>query len=265
MTTARSPERSPQPAAAGAITLRELTVRYGSRGVLQKISLHIPAGEVTALIGPAGAGKTTLLRTINRMSLELDAAQAEGEIHLGQISLLGSSLSSQELRRRVGMVFAVPQPLPGSIRDNLLFGPRLHGQPLDAELASRIEECLRAAELWEEVRDRLAGSAWSLSGGQQQRLCLARALMLRPEVLLLDEPTSGLDPISTQRVEASLRALRGHATVVLVTNNVKQAERVSDHAAFLLQGELIESGATTALFHGARDARTRAYLKGEFG
>lgn len=255
-------DRSPD---AAALLLRELSVCYGKTVALRQVSLDISAGQITALVGPAGAGKTTLLRTLNRMSIELDDAQVEGRIRLDGADILSGEISSVELRRRVGMVFAMPQPLPGSILANLLFGPRLQSRRADPALLHRVEECLRTAELWEEVKDRLTTSALRLSGGQQQRLCLARALMLRPDVLLLDEPTSGLDPISTQRIESSLRTLRGRMTLVLVTNNIKQAERVSDRVAFLLEGALIESGETAAIFQGARDERTRAYLSGEFG
>lgn len=250
---------------ASTLVLREVSVRYGTTVALRQVSLHVRAGQITALIGPAGAGKTTLLRTLNRMAVDLDGAHVEGRICLDGTDILSEAISSAELRRRVGMVFAVPQPLPGSILSNLFFGPRLQGHHAEPELLHRAEECLRAAELWDEVKDRLAAPALRLSGGQQQRLCLARALMLRPDVLLLDEPTSGLDPISTQRVESSLRTLRGRMTLVLVTNNVKQAERTSDQVAFLLDGAMIEAGETAAVFQGARDARTRAYLLGEFG
>lgn len=249
---------------AVGVTLGSLSVQHGDTLALQEVSCAIPPGSLTAIIGPASAGKTTLLRTINRMAIDLDGARATGTILVGDTNVLESP-NPHALRRRVGMVFAVPQALPGSILANLLYGPLLHGQRRGAALLSRAEECLRIAELWGEVQHRLSDSATRLSGGQLQRLCLARALMLQPEVLLLDEPTSGLDPISTERIEHSLRALRGQLTTVLVTNNIHQAQRVSDHVAFFLQGRLVEFADTHTLFHGARDERTRAYLGGQFG
>lgn len=247
------------------VSTRSLSVRHGSSTALHDLSLEIVAGTLTAIIGPATAGKTTLLRTLNHMAIDIDGATAQGEITIGGWSVLRSSRSAHLLRRRVGMVFAVPQALPGSILQNLLYGPLLHGQHTRDALMDRAEQCLRIAELWSEVQHRLSDSATRLSGGQLQRLCLARTLMLQPDLLLLDEPTSGLDPISTERIEHSLRALRGSLTIVLVTNSLHQAKRVSDHTAFLLQGRLVESAPTAVLFHGARDERTRAYLAGQFG
>lgn len=256
---------SSQRRAIHGVSIRTLTVHHGKTAALHDVSLEIAAGALTAIIGPASAGKTTLLRCINRMAIDIDGANTQGEIEVGTSSVLRSPRSAHALRKRVGMVFAVPQPLPGSILHNLLYGPLLHGERTGPALMERVEQCLRIAELWSEVQHRLADSATRLSGGQLQRLCLARALMLQPDVLLLDEPTSGLDPISTERIEHSLRALRGSLTIVLVTNSLHQAKRVSDETAFLLQGQLIEFARTSDLFHGARDERTRAYLAGQFG
>lgn len=251
--------------ASQGVSIRGLSVQHGRTAALHDVSLEIAAGALTAIIGPAGAGKTTLLRCINRMAIDIDGATAQGEIEVGRFSVLRSPRSAHVLRKRVGMVFAVPQALPGSILHNLLYGPLLHGERRGAALLGRVEQCLRIAELWSEVQHRLSDAATRLSGGQLQRLCLARALMLQPDVLLLDEPTSGLDPISTERIEHSLRALRGSLTILLVTNSLHQAKRVSDDSAFLLQGSLIEFAPTSELFHGARDDRTRAYLAGQFG
>lgn len=251
--------------AGHGVSIQGLSVRHRGIAALHNVSLDMAAGELTAIIGPASAGKTTLLRTLNHMAIDIDGATAEGEITIGARSVLRNPRSAHLLRKRVGMVFAVPQALPGSILHNLLYGPLLHGERRGAALLDRVEQSLRTAELWPEVQHRLGDAATCLSGGQLQRLCLARALMLQPDVLLLDEPTSGLDPISTERIEHSLRALRGSLTIVLVTNNLHQAQRVSDHTAFFLQGRLIEFAPTLELFHGARDERTRAYLAGHFG
>jgi len=249
---------------APKVALRKLGIRYGGAPVVRDVNLAIPRNAVTAIIGPAGSGKTSLLRTINLLSVEVDRARVEGEILLDGRDILRAGVDRAALRRRVGMVFATPQPLPGSIYDNLVYGPRLAGVRRE-ELDGLVESSLRAAELWEEVKDRLRRSAFSLSGGQQQRLCIARTIALAPEVVLLDEPCSGLDPVSTLKIEEMMRTLRSRFTWVLVTNNTKQAARVSERTAFLLLGELVEEGPTSRLFTTPKDSRTGDYVEGRFG
>jgi phosphate transport system ATP-binding protein len=248
-----------------AAELRRLTIRYGERPAVRDVDLSIPRGSIYALIGPAASGKTSLLRTLNLLSVDVDHARVDGEVRVAGQDLLRSEVDRARLRRRVGMVFATPQPLPGSIFYNLTFGPRLAGVRAPADLDVLVESSLRAAQLWDEVKDRLGASAQALSGGQQQRLCLARTIALEPEIVLLDEPCSGLDPISTLKIEEAMRALRDRITWVLVTNNTKQAARVSERTAFLLQGELVEDGPTADLFTHPRDRRTGDYVEGRFG
>jgi phosphate transport system ATP-binding protein len=248
-----------------AADLRNVTISYDGRAVVRNVDLAIPRGSITAVIGPAASGKTTLLRTLNLLSIDVDHARVEGQVHALGEDLLRPDVDRAALRRRVGMVFATPQPLPGSIAHNLTFGPRLAGVRARDALDAVVESSLRAAQLWDEVKDRLAAPAAALSGGQQQRLCLARTIALSPEVVLLDEPCSGLDPISTLKIEEAMRALRARITWVLVTNNTKQAARVSDRTAFLLLGELVEEGPTAELFTRPRDHRTGDYLEGRFG
>lgn len=238
-------------------------VSYAGQLALRALSLSVARNSIHAIIGPARSGKTSLLRSINLLALDVDHAALSGTLRLDDRDLL--SLDRTTLRRRVGMVFATPQPLPGSIYDNLAFGPRRSGLKSRRELDARVESGLRSAELWEEVKDRLRQPASALSGGQQQRLCIARSLALTPEVILLDEPCSGLDPISTFKIEQTLRALKSQLTCVLVTNNTKQAARVSDRTAFLLSGELIEDAPTSVLFTTPKDRRTADYVEGRFG
>ena len=248
------------------IDIRSLTVRHENGAVaIRGLSLTIPSRSIYAIIGPAASGKTSLLRTMNLLSLDIDHATTEGQILVAGRDVLAAGVDRAQLRRRVGMVFATPQPLPGSIHDNLTFGPRMGGERRRAVLDQAVESSLRAAELWDEVKDRLRGPASALSGGQQQRLCIARTLALAPEVVLLDEPCSGLDPISTQRIEETMRSLRERFTFVLVTNNTKQAGRVSDRTAFLMSGGLVEEGLTAQLFTVPRDRRTADYVEGRFG
>jgi phosphate transport system ATP-binding protein len=258
--SAASPE---SPANPIKLELSSLSVSYGDVLALRGVSLAFAANKVHALIGPAGGGKTTLLRSINGLATEVDGAKIEGQIRLDGVDV--RTLDESALRRRVALVFATPQPLPRSIYENLVFGPRLLGKKGRDELDKIARESLRAAELYAEVKDRLHSSALALSGGQQQRLCIARALALSPEVVMLDEPCSGLDPISTQRIEATLRELKSRYTFVLVTNNIKQAERVGDEVAFFLMGELVEHGPTARLYTAPRDKRTADYLSGRFG
>jgi phosphate transport system ATP-binding protein len=247
------------------IAIEQLSIRYSGAEVVRDVDLSIPRGDIFALIGPAGSGKTSLLRTLNLLSVDVDRATVRGKVLLDGSDLLRGDVERAALRRRVALVFATPQPLPGSVYYNLTFGPRLAGVQARSDLEQLVESSLRSAELWDEVKDRLQRSAFALSGGQQQRLCIARALALKPEVVLLDEPCSGLDPISTAKIESMMRSLSAGLTWVIVTNNTKQAARVSDRAAFLLEGRLIESGATNRLFTAPVDSRTGDYLEGRFG
>lgn len=247
------------------IRVEDLSIRY-SDGVesLHGVTLDLFANQINVLFGPAGGGKSTLLRALNRLNDLVDVEDQSGRVLLDGMDLFGAEVDVVELRRRVGMVFARPVPLPMTIRQNLHYGPQLagvRGRRLD-ELAER---SLRQAALWDEVKDRLDEPAVALSGGQQQRLCLARTLTLEPEVIVLDEPTSGLDPISTAKVEESLQELKQTYTVVMVPHSVQQAARVADWAAFLLQGELVEHGPGDKLFTRPKDQRTEDYITGRFG
>ncbi len=267
---------APAPAAAGGapaplaaapkIRIENLSVQY-SDGTesLRGISLNIPAKQIMVLFGPAGGGKSTLLRALNRLNDLVEGVRQSGSIYLDEQDISAPTVDLVGLRRRVGMVFAQPVPLPMSVRQNVTYGLELAGVREAARLEAALEKSLRSAALWEEVRDRLADPATSLSGGQQQRLCLARVLALEPEVVLLDEPTSGLDPISTAKVEASLQEIKRDYTVVIVPHSVQQAARIADHAAFFLQGELIEVGAGRDLFVAPQDKRTEDYVTGRFG
>jgi phosphate transport system ATP-binding protein len=247
------------------IVVRHLTASFDGKPVLRDISLEILPNERLAIIGPAASGKTTFLRCLNRMNdLNLNFSHT-GEILLDDVKIDAPSVSVPELRRRVGMVYAVPVPLPWSIQDNLAYGLKLAGIRSRTAQQERIEVALRDAVLWDEVKDRLREPAYNLSGGQQQRLCLARVLALQPEVLILDEPCSGLDPISTGKIEDALLELKSKHSIVLVTNNTKQAARASDRTAFFLMGELIEIGPTPDVFTRPRDTRTNDYLVGQFG
>jgi len=254
-----------EPRATAKIEVRGLTAGFGGKPALTNLDLDIFPRERLAIIGPAGSGKTTFLRCLNRLS-DLDPRFT----HTGQILLDGQDLYGPEvdvpaLRRRIGMLYAVPVPLPWSIYENLAYGLKLAGLRDRNRLAERMESALRSAVLWDEVKDRLQEPARDLSGGQQQRLCLARLLALEPEVLLLDEPCSGLDPISTGKIEDALAELKATYSIVLVTNNTKQAGRASDRTAFLLMGELVEVGPTAELFTRPADKRTNDYLVGRFG
>jgi phosphate transport system ATP-binding protein len=249
------------------VAVRDLTYSYGGAAgpSLSQVSLDFPEHAITVLFGPAGGGKTTLLRLVNRLNDLIEGTSRSGQVLLDGQDIYAPGVDLTALRRRVGMVFALPLPLPGSIRDNVLYGPRLAGIRDRARLSQITESSLRQAALWEEVRDRLEDSAFSLSGGQQQRLCIARSLSLAPEVLLLDEPTSGLDPISTAKVEESLFALRQSYTILIVPHSVQQAARIADHAAFFLGGELVEFGEGHQLFTSPREKRTEDYITGRFG
>ncbi|MDE6881408.1 MAG: phosphate ABC transporter ATP-binding protein PstB [Oscillospiraceae bacterium] len=244
-------------------TSRNLDFFYGESQALRGVSLDIPACRVTALIGPSGCGKSTFLRTLNRMCDLVPAARYTGSITFHGRQL--RALDVTELRRRVGMVFQKPNPFPMSVYDNVAYGPRTHGTRDRRRLDQIVEESLRAAAIWDEVKDRLKKSAMGLSGGQQQRLCIARALAVAPEVLLMDESTSALDPISTARIEDLVLELREKLTIVMVTHNMQQALRVSDKTAFFLAGELVELGETERLFSMPSDKRTEDYITGRFG
>jgi phosphate transport system ATP-binding protein len=249
------------------VSIRELSYSYAGspEPALSRVNLELPEKAVVVLFGPAGGGKSTLLRLINRLNDLVEGAARSGEVLLDGEDVYAPGVDVTALRRRVGMVFALPLPLPGSIRDNVVYGPRLAGVRDRARLEELTERSLRQAALWEEVKDRLEASAFSLSGGQQQRLCIARSLSLEPEVLLLDEPTSGLDPISTAKVEESLLALKSSFTIVIVPHSVQQAARIADRTAFLLGGELVEVGEGQQVFTSPRDKRTEDYITGRFG
>jgi len=232
---------------------------------LRDVNLRIFPKQITTIFGPAGGGKSTLLRLLNRLNDLIPGRCLEGRVLLDGEDLYAPGLDVHALRRRVGMVFATPVPLPMSIRRNLTYGPELAGVRDRARLDELVERSLQAAALWDEVSDRLDEPASALSGGQQQRLCLARTLALEPDVILLDEPTSGLDPISTAKVEASLQELKKRYTIIIVPHSVQQAARVADHAVFLLQGELVEEGLGGELFTNPSDQRTEGYVTGRFG
>ncbi|MDI3298800.1 MAG: phosphate ABC transporter ATP-binding protein PstB [Bacillota bacterium] len=247
------------------IVVRNLNTYYGAKQALKGVSLEAPAHRVTALIGPSGCGKSTFLRTLNRMNDTIPGFRMEGQVLLDQEDIYAPNVDAVALRRRVGMVFQRPNPFPRSIYDNVAFGPRLHGLRKKADLDEVVEWSLRAANLWDEVKDRLRESAFSLSGGQQQRLCIARALAVQPEVLLMDEPASALDPTSTSRIEDLITYLKHDYTIVIVTHNMQQAARISDLTAFFLNGELIEAGPTSEIFTRPKEKRTEEYITGRFG
>jgi len=245
------------------VRTRDLNVHYGRVHALKNVSVEIEANSVTAVIGPSGCGKTTFLRVLNRL-VDLDGARVTGKVFLdGEDIFNGVDVTS--LRRRVGMVFQQPNPFPMSIYDNVAFGPRIHGIRDKKRLDRIVEASLKKAALWSEVKDRLHESALRLSGGQQQRLCIARALAVQPEVILMDEPCSALDPVSTARIEALIKELKREYTLVVVTHNMHQAVRISDHTAFFLNGELVEFGKTSQIFTNPAEKRTEDYISGRFG
>ena len=248
-----------------AIRVKGFSHFFGSLQTLKTIDLDILKNEILGVIGPAGSGKSTFLGALNRMNDLIRKSRTEGTIEIEGKNIYDPDVNVAELRRRLGMVFATPVPLPRSIFENVVFGTRLSGPRHRARLAEIVEDCLQRTSLWEEVKDRLDTSALRLSGGQQQRLCIARILALRPDFILLDEPCSGLDPISTAKIEDSLRLLKRDYTIILVTNNTKQAARVADQTAFFLSGELIEVGPTDKIFTAPDDQRTDDYLRGRFG
>ena len=247
------------------VRIEDVSYSYDGRPALKHVSLEIPAHSITVFFGPAGGGKTSLLRLINRLNDLVEGTQMEGHIWLDGEDLYAPGVSVAHLRRRVGMVFALPLPLPGTIRENVIYGPRLAGIRDQNRLSRIVERSLEQAALWEEVKDRLNDPAAALSGGQQQRLCIARSLALKPEVLLLDEPTSGLDPVSTRKVEESLFELKNRYTIIIVPHSVQQAARLADQAAFFLMGELVEYRSGTEIFTRPQDQRTEDYVTGGFG
>ena len=243
--------------------IKNLNLFYGDFQALKNISLRIPSQEITAFIGPSGCGKSTLLKTLNRMNDLVEGCRTDGEILLD-----GEDIRKTDpnlLRRRVGMVFQKPNPFPMSVYDNIAYGPRTHGVKSKAKLDEIVERSLRDAAIFDEVKDRLKKSALGLSGGQQQRLCIARALAVEPEVLLMDEPTSALDPISTGKIEELALSLKEKYTIVIVTNNMQQATRISDRTAFFLLGEVVEFDQTETLFSNPHNKRTEDYITGRFG
>ncbi len=244
---------------------QNLTVYYDGRPAIEGISMKIPRRRITAIIGPSGCGKSTLLRCFNRMNDLIPSARVTGRVLFEGLDLYGPDVDVVEVRRRIGMVFQKPNPFPKSIYENVAFGPRIQGIRDRRKLDEIVERCLRAAALWDEVKDKLHQNALTLSGGQQQRLCIARALAVRPEVLLLDEPASALDPIATEKIEELIAELKRHYTIIIVTHNMQQAARVSDYTAFLWMGRLVEFNQTEKLFTVPREKLTEDYLTGRFG
>jgi len=245
--------------------VENLSLYYGKTRALSDVSVSIAEREITALIGPSGSGKSSFLRCLNRMNDLIPGTRVEGDVELDGSSIYSAGTDVVALRRRVGMVFQKPNPFPKSIFDNVAYGPRLHGAMSRSGLAATVEWALQEAALWDEVKDKLRNSALELSGGQQQRLCIARALAVRPEVLLMDEPCSALDPISTFRIEELMLKLKQEYTLVIVTHNMYQASRVSRYTGFFLQGELVEFGDTEEIFERPKDPRTDGYIRGRFG
>jgi len=250
---------------SAVITVNDLCLWYGKTQALKNIDMQIPEKSITALIGPSGCGKSTFLKTLNRMNDLIPEVRITGEVLYQERNIFEKSVDVNDLRKNIGMVFQKPNPFPMSIYDNIAYGPRTHGVKNKAKLDELVEQSLRGAAIWDEVKDRLKKNALGLSGGQQQRLCIARALAVEPKVLLMDEPTSALDPISTSKIEELAMQLKERYTIVIVTHNMQQAVRISDRTAFFLLGELIECGETERLFSQPEDRRTEDYITGRFG
>ena len=244
---------------------KKLDLHYGAFQALSGIDTEIFPNEITALIGPSGCGKSTYLKTLNRMNDLVPGCKIDGAVLFHGHNVYGDKIDVTELRSRIGMVFQKPNPFPMSIYDNVAYGPRIHGTKNKVKLDEIVEQSLRGAAIWDEVKDRLKKNALGLSGGQQQRLCIARALAVKPKVLLMDEPTSALDPISTSKIEELVTELKKSYTIVIVTHNMQQAVRISDNTAFFLLGELIEFSETEQMFSQPRDKRTEDYITGRFG
>ena len=247
------------------ISVSNLNLYYGQNHALKSVNMEIPENEITAFIGPSGCGKSTFLKTLNRMNDLVEGVRIEGKVVLDGEDIYSPTVDTTLLRKKVGMVFQKPNPFPMSIYDNIAYGPRIHGIKNKAKLDEIVETSLKGAAIWDEIKDRLKKSALGLSGGQQQRLCIARALAVKPEVLLMDEPTSALDPISTLKVEELMAELKKNYTVAIVTHNMQQATRISDNTAFFLVGEMVEMNKTEELFSRPMDKRTEDYITGRFG
>lgn len=247
------------------ISVSNLNLYYGQNHALKSVNMEIPENEITAFIGPSGCGKSTFLKTLNRMNDLVEEVRIEGKVVLDGEDIYAPTVDTTLLRKKIGMVFQQPNPFPMSIYDNIAYGPRIHGIKNKAKLDEIVETSLKGAAIWDEIKDRLKKSALGLSGGQQQRLCIARALAVKPEVLLMDEPTSALDPISTLKVEELMAELKKDYTVAIVTHNMQQATRISDNTAFFLVGEMVEMNKTEDLFSRPVDKRTEDYITGRFG
>ena len=247
------------------ITVKDMCLWYGEHQALKDINIDIPSKSITAFIGPSGCGKSTFLKSLNRMNDLIPSVKITGDVKYNGKNIFGSSVDVNELRREIGMVFQKPNPFPMSIYDNVAYGPRTHGVKSKAKLDDIVEQSLKDAAIWEEVKDRLKKNALGLSGGQQQRLCIARALAVKPAVLLMDEPTSALDPISTSKIEELTIKLKENYTIIMVTHNMQQAVRISDQTAFFHLGELVEYGNIETLFSTPKDKRTEDYITGRFG
>lgn len=245
-------------------TIDNMNLYYGKFHALKDVTLHMPKNKITAFIGPSGCGKSTLLKSLNRMNDLVEGCKITGDIRLDGTDIYGD-MDINVLRKRVGMVFQKANPFPMSVYDNIAFGPRTHGIKKKSELDQIVEQSLRDAAIWDELKDRLKKSALGLSGGQQQRLCIARALAVKPEVLLMDEATSALDPISTGKIEELCLKLKDEYTIIMVTHNMQQALRISDNTAFFLLGEMVEHNSTDAVFSSPQDKRTEEYITGRFG
>ena len=247
------------------ITVKDMCLWYGDQQALKNVNIEIPEKSITAFIGPSGCGKSTFLKTLNRMNDLIPGVKIIGDIRYENADIFSKDVDVNNLRKEVGMVFQKPNPFPMSIYDNVAYGPRTHGITNKVQLDEIVEQALRDAAIWDEVKDRLKKNALGMSGGQQQRLCIARALAVQPKILLMDEPTSALDPISTSRIEELVMELKEKYTIVMVTHNMQQAVRVSDYTAFFLLGELVEFGKTDDLFSQPQDKRTEDYITGRFG
>ena len=247
------------------ISVKDMCLWYGDHQALKNVNIEIPEKSITAFIGPSGCGKSTFLKTLNRMNDLIPGVKITGDIRYEDTDIFSKEVDVNNLRKEIGMVFQKPNPFPMSIYDNIAYGPRTHGITNKMELDEIVERALRDAAIWDEVKDRLKKNALGMSGGQQQRLCIARALAVQPKILLMDEPTSALDPISTSRIEELVMELKEKYTIVMVTHNMQQAVRVSDHTAFFLLGELVEFGKTDDIFSQPQDKRTEDYITGRFG
>ena len=247
------------------ISVKDMCLWYGDHQALKNVNIEIPEKSITAFIGPSGCGKSTFLKTLNRMNDLIPGVKITGDIRYEGTDIFSKEVDVNNLRKEIGMVFQKPNPFPMSIYDNVAYGPRTHGITNRVQLDEIVERALRDAAIWDEVKDRLKKNALGMSGGQQQRLCIARALAVQPKILLMDEPTSALDPISTSRIEELVMELKETYTIVMVTHNMQQAVRVSDHTAFFLLGELVEFGKTDDIFSQPQDKRTEDYITGRFG